>query len=71
MLSAILSVTVYQSYFISSHYASVGGAPRHMLVVVFVCVCVLFCSMLFSMTATKSNESCNATTARHSSAPLN
>ena len=38
------------------YYASVGGAPRHTVVVVFVCVCVcvcvLFCSALFSVTAT-------------------
>ena len=41
-----------------SFYASVGGAPRHTVVVVFVrlsvclSVCVLFCSALFSVTAT-------------------
>ena len=37
---------------LSGYYALVGGAPRHTVVVVFVCLCVLFCSMLFSVTAT-------------------
>ena len=48
-------------------YVMVGGAPRHTVVIVFVCVCVVYCSVLFSAVATNyANESCNATTARHS-----
>ena len=46
------------------YYASVGGAPRHTVVVVFVCV-ILQRAFLGNRNEL-SNESCNATTAQHS-----
>ena len=54
------------------YYASVGGAPRHTVVVVFVCLCVCVCVCVILLRAflgnhnELSNESCNATTAQHS-----
>ena len=59
-----------------AHYASVGGAPRHTVVVVFVrlsvslyvcvCVCVILQHAFLRDGNKLSNESCNAITARHS-----
>ena len=53
------NITVNAHIIVDAHnYALVGGAPRHTVVVVFVrlsiclSVCVLFCSALFSVTAT-------------------
>ena len=52
------------------HYASVGGAPRHTVVVLFVCLCVCVCVILqrafLGDRDELSNESCNATTTRRS-----
>ena len=56
------------------YYAPVGGAPSHTVVVVFVslCVCVCVCVCVILQRAflrdcdELSNETCNATIARHS-----
>ena len=56
--------TVYYSY------ALVGRAPRHTVVVVLVCLCVCVCVILqhafLHDRDELSNETCNATIARHS-----
>ena len=46
-----------------SYYASVGGVPRHTVVIMFVCVCVVLQHAFLGDRDEVSNESCNATTA--------
>ena len=51
------------------NYASVGGAPRHTVVVDVcpsVCVCVILQRAFLRDRDELSNETCNATIARHS-----
>ena len=51
-------------YYKCPYYASVGGAPRHMVVIVFVCLCVILQHAFLHDNNELRSVSCNATAAR-------
>ena len=65
-MTTVTNLLCTSSIYETRIYASVGGASRHTVVVVFVCVYVILQRAFLGNRNELSNESCNATTAQHS-----